>query len=243
MTKTTRTTAPKPDASAAATCACGCGETVERTFKQGHDQRLISYLASDLVHADVWAGTCANILKKSEVRDDIQARMDKVSKYVAEKLSPGLAAKFVSAAHRQWEAQKNKDAKAAKKPVHKRPQRKTSGQKAVDAAMAARENATPSEEAGDAIVPSAAARKASEVKNSRVGKVVTPTATNDDVDQAEAEADGKIGLGVTVRAKIGRVVKDATVVAMNQSGKATVLEYSGRGGKPARTEKFEIVND
>ena len=119
MARTTKTAeaaakTPTPDASTS-TCACGCGETVERTFKQGHDQRLISLLAQDLVYASVWNGTCAKILKVADRKNDIQDNLDKVSAYISTKLSPGLAAKFESAAHRQWKLQgkaqdRNRDA-------------------------------------------------------------------------------------------------------------------------------------
>lgn len=216
------TTATDPQAKS--TCACGCGESVERTFKQGHDQRLISRLASDLVHGDVWEGTCASILKRGDAKLDIQEKINKVSAYVASKLSPGLAAKFESAAARQWELQKGRNARSEAKAA-RRAEQANKPKRA--------KKATPSEEAGDAKL---ATVTPIDMANP---PTVKATASNDDVDAAEA---GLVSLGATVKAKIGRTIKEATVVAMNQSGKATVLEYPGRGGKTARTEKFEIVN-
>src|SRR5690349_17291892 len=107
MARTNKTT--EPEAPTSAVCKCGCGESVERSFKQGHDQRLISKLASDLVHGDVWGGTAAGILKEKEVRTDIQARINKVRDYMAAKLSEPLALKFENAAHRAWELEKTRD--------------------------------------------------------------------------------------------------------------------------------------
>ena len=97
---------------AAKACACGCGEMVVRMFKQGHDQRLVSNLAVDLVDG---TGTGLGIIPKKRASDDIQSRIDEVTDYVSKKLSPALAAKVNRAAMVRWDrALRNKKAAEAK---------------------------------------------------------------------------------------------------------------------------------
>jgi len=214
-------------------CACGCGESVERTFKQGHDQRLISRLAEDVVYQSVWDGSCLGILKTRLSRQaDIQVRINTVRDYVAAKLSEPLAAKFESAVLRAWEQQKNKDAReqtrAARKAENAAKPKKT--RKTVAAART--DAATPSEEAG------AAAPKR------EVGKVVTATASNDDVDAEEAAADASTGLasGDSVRIKAGKRTRTAIVHGMNRAGKVTAVRFMNAGKEVIKTEgQFEIV--
>jgi ATPase subunit of ABC transporter with duplicated ATPase domains len=228
-TKTTETPAPKP--AEAKNCACGCGESVARTFKQGHDQILISRLASDIVYADQWGGTCAGIIKKTEVSADIQVRIDKVAAYMRGKLTDALAAKFVRAADRAWELEKTRDEREAAKAKRK------SDREAAAAAKKAAKAATPSEEAGSAPKP---ARKPRNTK---------PVATNADVDAIEAEgeaaAEAATGptLGATVKVKVGKAarLRTATVTGMNQAGKVTAVTIKTGDREVVKTDGFEVV--
>ena len=223
-TATTKTAAPAEPH----TCACGCGEPVARTFKQGHDQRLISRLASDLVHADVWRGTCMGILKLKDVRRDQQDKIDTVSAYVSEKLSEPLGAKVYNAAMRQWELQKNADERAAAKAERAKanadkPKRESKKGTAKPAA--------PSEEAG--------------VAAPAEPKLITrAAASNDDVDAAEAAlGNGQPSPGAVVRVKVGKArPREATVHGMNQAGKVTAVRYKVGKNEIIKTEgQFEIV--
>jgi hypothetical protein len=92
------------------TCRCGCGETVnpKRFFRQGHDQRLISKLAADVVTG---TGTGLGILQSGE--QDIQYRIDRVTEYVSTKLSEALGRKFHSAAMNAWANENKRAAKQA----------------------------------------------------------------------------------------------------------------------------------
>lgn len=207
------------------TCACGCGEPVVRLFKQGHDQRLVSNLASDLVHMDVWDGKCMGILKGAIVRGDQQEKIDRVTAYVREKISDGLAAKVWSAAMRTWDLQKNKDAKEAAKAERK-------AAAAAKPKRTAKAKAAPSEEAGSAREP----------------KLITKAvASNADVDAAEAAADTNSGgtytTGQGIRVLIGKRKRNATVHGMNQAGKVTAIALVNGGKEQIKTDGFQIVND
>jgi hypothetical protein len=209
-------------------CACGCGESVARTFKQGHDQVLISKLSSDLVYGDVWGGTAAGILKKTEVGTDIQDRINKVAEYMRAKLTEALATKFENAVARTWELEKSRTERDAAKAARKaeaaaKPKRATKA-------------ATPSEEAGDAPKP---ARKPRNTK---------PVATNADVDAEEAAADAATNghkLGATVKVKIGKAarLRTATVTGMNQAGKVTAVTIKTGDRETVKTDGFVVVAD
>lgn len=212
-------------------CACGCGESVERVFKQGHDQRLISYLAEDIVYASRWDGSCMGILKtRLDRQADIQDRINKVSAYVSAKLSPALATKFESAAGRQWELQKNRDKRESDKQERR----------AANAAKPkrTRKSATPSEEAGDAKL---ATVTPIDIANPPTVKAV---ASNDDVDAAEAAADEARGYkpGDAIRVKVGKRVRNANVRGMSQSGMVTAVVLTTNGKETVKNEgEFEIV--
>lgn len=226
----TKTTAAKTKTAAApSTCACGCGESVVRTFKQGHDQKLVSKLAEDIVYASVWDGACLGILKtRLDRAADIQDRITKVAEYMRAKLTPALADKFVRAAERQWELEKDKarleQARAERKLAAANKPKRTKKAAAV-----------PSEEAGATVTPITAAKRAT----------VTATATNDDVDKAEAAADAaQAGLGQKVKIKAGKRTRNATVTGMNQAGKVTAVTFQNAGKDVVRTEgQFELVTD
>jgi hypothetical protein len=223
-----RTAAAKTttDANSTHGCACGCGETVERVFKQGHDQKLISKLASDLVYGDQWDGSCANILKTKVQRSaDIAVRVQTVRDYVAAKLSEPLAEKFVRAATRAWELEKTKDARESAKAERKAAK----AAKPTKKAIAARKTAKV-----EAAVPD-------EAPASRVGQAVVATATNDDVDAEEAAI---AGLGAEVRIKVGKRTRTATVRGMNQAGKVTAVAYLvGKNEIVKQDGQFELVTN
>jgi sRNA-binding protein len=227
MTETTTAKAAKTKAPAETRgCACGCGESVERVFRQGHDQRLISKLASDLVYGDIWNGRCMGILKGAAVRDDIQTRIDTVAEYMRAKLTEGLAAKFEKAAARAWELEKTKDERAAAKAARKA--------EAAAKPKRAKKDATPSEEAGDAPKP---ARKPRNTK---------PVASNADVDALDAvepEVAVQAQPGQEIRVKIGKRTINATVRGMNQAGKVTAVAYRVGKNEIVKNEgQFEVVS-
>lgn len=220
----TATKAPKKTAAAKAPkaapethgCACGCGEQVERTFRQGHDQRLISLLAEDVVYSSVWDGKCMGILKGTAVRADQQEKINLVATYMRAKLTDALAVKFERAAARQWELQKGRDERADAKEARK-------------AAAAAK--------------PKKAAKKADETPAARADlKIVKPTASNDDiVDEDVPNANGVV-LGAQVKVRVGKRVRNAKVTGMSQLGKVTAVTFQNAGKDVVKTgEEFEIV--
>lgn len=230
MARETAKTTAAPEAPRG--CACGCGETVERVFKQGHDQRLISHLAQDVVYHSFWDGTCLGILKVTEVkRLDMQDKINKVSAYVSTKLSESLAAKFESAAGRQWELEKSRDEREAAKAARKAEN--AAKPKRVRKSATAKA-ATPSEEAGD-VAPAKPDLK-----------IVKPTASNDDVDAAEAAADEATGftLGQPVRVRVGKRTRNAKVTGMNRAGQVSAITYVNAGKDVVKTgDQFEIIVD
>lgn len=216
MAKTTAATTAEP-----AVCRCGCGAPVDRMFKQGHDQKLISKLAEDLVYASVWDGKCMGILKGASVRADIQERINLVEARIATGISDSLAAKFVRAAQRAWELEKAKTDRAAVKNERKAAKAAKPAPKKV--AKAAVAHAT----AGTAEL-----------------KLVKPTATNDDVDAEEAAADASgFKPGDSIRVKIGKRSRNATVRGMNQAGKVTAVALQNGDKEVVKTEgQFEVIN-
>ncbi len=209
-------------------CKCGCGVEVARSFKQGHDQRLVSDLASDLVRGDVWNGTCMGILKKTQVRADLQEKINLVVERVRAGISDALAAKVERAAHRQWELEKGKSERAAKKaerkvkaaaeaakPKVKRPTKPVATNADIDALEAAQEAAETEAEAE-----------------------ATP-------DNVVALPTKKVGPGDAVRVRVGKStrIRNATVRGMNQAGKITAVVLKNGDKELVKTEgEFEIVN-
>lgn len=218
-------------------CACGCGEPVARTFKQGHDQRLVSNLASDLVYMDVWEGRCMGILKGAIVRGDQEEKINKVTEYVRAKISDGLAAKVYKAAMRTWELQKTRDARVASR-TEKAEARKAAKEKtAARKAAAKKANVTP-EAAAKAIEP----------------KLITKAVkSNADVDAADAELDTNDGTGPGgpryatgqgIRVLLGRRKRNAVVRGMNQSGKVTAIAVTTNGKETVidDPQRFSILS-
>jgi hypothetical protein len=229
-TDTTTTKAPKTQKAVAQPhpCACGCGAEVLRTFKQGHDQKLISNLASDIVYSDVWDGKCMGILKGAAVRGDIQERINTVSQYMSAKLSEPLAAKFEKAVARAWELEKTRDARLAAKETRKKErEQKTANSRAAKAAKKAAEPTEP--------------------KPPRKPMATTAKMTNEDVDKAEAAADKQESTngykpGATIKIKAGKRTRNATVRGMSQSGKVTAVAFMNAGKEVVKQDgEFEIV--
>lgn len=102
----------QPETQVLQNCACGCGEPVVRTFKQGHDQRLVSKLAFDLVEG---TGRGLNLLTKQQASLDIQERIDLVAAKVTERLSPALATKVSNAAQLRWALLEKRSARQTKR--------------------------------------------------------------------------------------------------------------------------------
>ena len=228
--------APKP----LVQCACGCGEKVARTFKQGHDQRLVSNLASDLVYENVWDGRCAGILTADEVKSDIQGRIDKVTAYVRSKLSDPLANKVYNAAMRSWELEKTQGQREEGKAKRK------AEAEAKKAAAATKRAAAKKAKADEAVQKGSHVAGSPQPSGRPVGKVVTATATNEDVDAEEAAADAEAVPGFkpgdTVKVKVGKRTRTATVHGMNQAGKVTAVKLLTNGTETIKTEgQFQVV--
>lgn len=119
-TATAEAVAPNPY------CADGCGSRVnspKATFRQGHDQRLISDLSSRVVDGEMGPfqrgllglvdnpkTTVADEFYYGET-DDIQHRINTINAAIAYRFSVGLAGKFTSAAMAKWEKHGRKTAR------------------------------------------------------------------------------------------------------------------------------------
>jgi hypothetical protein len=143
MTTTKNTT----EAPAARLCGCWCGEQLagKSTFRQGHDQRLVSRLAHELVEGVLSPEAQTGLkLMNWEEANDIQHRIDELTAAVGRVYSAGLASKVNSAAMRRWEkAGKGKSAAApvAAEPVEKPAEPKPTRRR--PAATAGRRKAAP----------------------------------------------------------------------------------------------------
>lgn len=97
-------TAPQP---ANGNCACLCGSGLNHpksTFLQGHDQRFIGQLATEVVTDGLSNARVEQLQLPTEVDNaDIQERINLVESAVDRFFSSALAAKFVSAVHRRWD--------------------------------------------------------------------------------------------------------------------------------------------
>lgn len=217
--------AAKADAAASTrTCACGCGESVVRNFKQGHDQRMVSKLAQDLVYGNVWDGRAMGILSADEAKSDIQGRIDKVTSYVRAKLTDPLATKVYNAAHRAWELEKNADSRAADKEA------KRAAREAAKEAKASRKK----DKAATAATAPAAEPKL----------ITKATASNDDVDAAEAALPAgsmSHSLGQAVQVLVGKRRRNGVVHGMNQAGKVTAVKLTTGGVETIKTEGFTVL--
>lgn len=102
-------------------CLCGCGKPVKYSksmFLQGHDQRLVSKLAFELVEAELSDQTKKTLQFTSKWNEgvDIQDRISLVTKQVEARFSTGLAAKVHRAAMRRWETYAARMEKARNAP-------------------------------------------------------------------------------------------------------------------------------
>lgn len=124
-TQTSKKSAPVATASQAG-CGCGCGENVpsNRTFRPGHDARLVSLLAKAITGAGHDRGYVTQILEIDMTKvNDQQAEIDDATKAVSTKFGSALAGKFFNAAmnswHRQVAGEQKRSEKAAKKAESK----------------------------------------------------------------------------------------------------------------------------
>ncbi|OLF07762.1 hypothetical protein BLA60_25880 [Actinophytocola xinjiangensis] len=129
MTTTTAVT----EAATPRVCACNCGAAVAKKsrFRMGHDQRLVSDLAGQLVYGEDMPEGLVDLLGLGDwdPKADIEDRINIVVHRVAQEFSAGLANKVDSAARRRWEkAGKGKPAKVAE-PVRDTPAEVASGDK------------------------------------------------------------------------------------------------------------------
>lgn len=95
-------TKPAKEGKQAAPCRCGCGEMANpgRMFRQGHDQRLVGLLATDVVERD---GKLVGFdrLPADWSTSDMTDRIERAFRVITDRFSPALAAKFESAATRR----------------------------------------------------------------------------------------------------------------------------------------------
>ncbi|AXB47328.1 hypothetical protein [Amycolatopsis albispora] len=116
MTKTA--TAPRA-------CADNCGLPVKgrkSTFLQGHDQRLVSTLATTTTYGELDAHWIERLgLSAGVNRADIQDRINEVADSLRRVFTPALAAKYVSAAHNRW-AKAGRGTAAPDEPPAQEPQ-------------------------------------------------------------------------------------------------------------------------
>lgn len=82
-----------------AVCLCGCGEATNprRDFRQGHDQRLVSMLAEEVVTGE-GNRLGFDALPEAWTPGDMIERIERARRVVADQFSAGLATKFESAA-------------------------------------------------------------------------------------------------------------------------------------------------
>lgn len=236
-----KTATTKPAATETHGCACGCGEPVTRLFKQGHDQRLVSNLASDLVYMDVWDGKCMGILKGAIVRGDQQEKINKVTEYVRAKISDGLAAKVYSAAMRAWDLQKTRDARESKREEARKAKAAAAASKPKRASKA--NAAASSEEAKAAAEPkliTKAAKGMADVDAEEARLEAEERGTND----GTGPGGPRYARGVGIRVLIGKRKRNAKVHGMNQSGKVTAITVTTNGKETVidDPERFSILS-
>lgn len=224
------TTAP---AVQTAHCGCGCGEDLnpKSSFRQGHDQRLVSKVASmivddggDLRHYPFmaeWSGMEDFQLADLGNDRDIQDQIDRVTAAVGRRFSDALATKTNAACHRAWELAGKKTALQAERAAKK-------------AAVA---NRKPAAKVAKPTPKAKAAKKTTvdEIQDQLVGLDAS-------TETGFAGAAPKLYLGAQVNAKVGRWVKEAIVHGMNQAGKVTAVKYRDARGNEKTTDKFTLVD-
>lgn len=207
-------------------CADGCGERVgsaRSTFLQGHDQRLVSRLAIEVVEHVALSDFARTLLELTDYDDasDIQDRIDEVGARVVARFSPGLGAKFNSAAMRRWELWGKRADRAAKKAA------KATAPKKVRRIKGAR-----AEGSNTAL--------ASANEQARLNHQPLPGTV-----EAQKSTVGQelVNLrGTEVQVKIGRWTYTAVVHGMNQAGKVSAVEYTDKKGETKTTDKFTLVS-
>lgn len=184
-------------------CRCGCAESVNpnRLFRQGHDQRLISKLAVDVVEGD---GTGLGLIAKRRAKEDIKVRIDAVAEKLGDKTSQALADKFVRAAERRWAlletraakqqartaSQKGRNGEA--KPKRARKTKATAEAQARTAAIVAASSDPVSEApTADTAPPTETAHELAEVETPALATPVAPDPADPFVGAEDVANEGR----------------------------------------------------
>lgn len=195
---------PRTDANGNCACLCGSGLNHPRsTFLQGHDQRFVGQLATEVVIDGLTDVRVQQLQLPTEANGwDIQERITQVGNAVSKFFSPALASKFVSAAHRRWDKTVRDSQPDHAKRVSRKP-KKSMVQQAAEA------NGL--------------------VEHPGTGETVDLQAAYNAPDPRTK--DEQVTLGAPVRVKVGRWEYDATVHGMNQAGKITAVRYYDKNDK------------
>lgn len=201
-------------------CKCGCGATVKSSFAQGHDMRLISQLAENVVNGK--PPTANGALSQAKAKRPVNERIELVAAMLTDRVSEAISAKFENAANRKVAQNTAKAERAAAKPAKAatkaKPRTKATAKTAVASApvTAVAEDATPDPEPAD---------------DSNVAKRGIGPAAGDGL---------ALGAPIVIQVR-GRKV-NATVHGMNQAGKVTMAVYSGAKGAERQVPNPVIVN-
>lgn len=252
-------------------CADGCGARVgnpKSTFLQGHDQRLVSRLAIEVVEDTALSEFARTLLTLTDYRDsdDIQARIDQVHARVILRFSVGLGDKFNSAAMRRWELYGRKTERAAQKALKAAAPKRTRKTKRADATTAVSTALqTDAPNSSDPVGVSFTMSSLTEYRKQATAWLGDKSeVTSADLDNAdwteiyeyfkgfaqvdEAAPESTVGQeivnlrGTEVQVKIGRWEYTAVVHGMNQRGKVTAVEYTDKKGETKTTDKFTLVS-
>jgi hypothetical protein len=105
-------------------CSCQCGENVapRSTFRQGHDQRLVGWLAEKVVDGSFTGPEVEWLQLPTEIDDeDIQVRINHLVAAVRQAFSPALAAKVDRASANRWDkVLRNSQPKGQREPKAKK---------------------------------------------------------------------------------------------------------------------------
>lgn len=223
--------APKTETATAAPtneCKCGCGQTVTRNFAQGHDQKLVSTLAENIVNGKPPTGNGA--LSQAKAKRPVEERIELVAEMLTKNISEGISAKFEKAALRKVETNKAKadreTAKATRKGTDKSATPKTPRKARAAKAPAVPANVSETDEKVD-------------TKLNAETAAIKAHATAEQVEAAGTE-DGYT-FGQPIKIKVRNRVIDARVAGLNQSGKVTAAIYNGAKGVERRVENPIVV--
>ena len=217
--------APKTETATAAPaneCKCGCGQTVTRNFAQGHDQKLVSTLAENIVNGKPPTGNGA--LSQAKAKRPVEERIELVAELLTKNISEGISAKFEKAALRKVEANERKTERADKKR-----ESKENLVKAPRKSRAAKAATKPAEE------PEVVAEDFDHIDPPAEDTTIAKRT----VGPAET---ARLGLGANIKIKVRNRVIDARVAGLNQSGKVSAAIYNGaKGVEPPDENPFVLA--